>query len=196
MSKKDKNLYHVGGFSFSSEHEAEIAKKELEGIKYVKGKLDMDQPERVLQLYNKMVAEKLFVTAVGISYLADLREYLETIPTIKKEEIDSIYVSHPTVEETIKEQRQIQREKVQEVKSAAKKAVAAGKDSVLEGKLKFSYVLNIILVVCVVLMFVITGTSKHPTILNYETELINRYSAWEQELSEREAAILEWEQNH
>ena len=45
-------------------------------------------------------------------------------------------------------------------------------------------------------MFIITGTSKNPTIINYETELINRYSAWEQELTEREAAIREWEQNH
>lgn len=190
MSKKENDVYQVGGFSFSSEQEASIAKKELEGIKYVKGKLDMDHPEQVLQLYNKMVDEKLFVTAVGIAYLADLREYLESIPMINNDEIHSIYVSHPMIEEVIKEQKQ----KVQEAKSAAKKA--AGKKSGVEGKLKLSYRLNIILVICVILMFVITGTSKHPTILNYETELINRYSAWEQELTEREAAIREWEQNH
>ena len=196
MSKMDSYAHNVGGFSFSSEYEAEIAKKELEGIKYVKEKLNMEQPERVLQLYNKMVDEKLFVTAVGISYLADLREYLESIPTIKKEEISSIYVSHPAVDAAIKEQKQIQKEKVHEVKTAAKKAVAAGKNSALEGKLKFSYTLNIILVICIILMFIITGTSSHPTILNYETELINRYSAWEQELTEREAVIREWEQNH
>ena len=196
MSKNDNYSYNVGGFSFSSEHEAEIAKKELEGIKYVKGKLDMNQPERVLQLYNKMVDEKLFATAIGISYLADLREYLESIPMINRNDIHAIYVSHPDVEEAIKEQKQIQREKVQEVKTAAKKVVEAGKNSALEGKLKFSYALNVILVICVILMFIITGTSKHPTILNYETELVNRYSAWEQELKEREAAIREWEENH
>lgn len=196
MSKTDSNLYQVGGFAFSSEHEAEIAKKELDGIKYVKSKLDMDQPERVLQLYNKMVDEKLFVTAVGMSYLADLREYLETIPNINNDEIHSIYVSHPDVDEAIKEQKQIQKEKVQEVKAEAKKTVEAVKDSTLAGKLKISFTLNIILVICVIIMFVITGTSSHPTIINYETEIINRYSAWEQELTEREEAIREWELNH
>lgn len=192
MSKKDNDLYDVGGFSFSSEQEAETAKKELEGIKYVKGKLDMDQPERVLQLYNKMTDEKLFVTAVGIAYLADLREYLESIPMINKEDIHSIYVPHPGVEEVLKEQKQ----KVQEVKTAAKKAAASGKQGVLEKKLKVSTTLNIILVICVILMFIITGTSNHPTILNYETVLINRYSAWEQDLKEREAVIREWEENN
>lgn len=192
MFKKDTDLYQVGGFSFASEQEAGIAKKELEGIKYVKGKLDMDHPEHVLQLYNKMVDEKLFVTVVGIAYLADLREYLETIPMINNEEIHPIYVSHPMIEEAVKEQKQ----KLQEAKSAAKKAMSAGKNSKVEGKLKFSYGLNIVLVICVILMFVITATSKHPTILNYETELLNHYSAWEQELTEREAAIREWEQNH
>lgn len=190
MPKKNNDLYQVGGFTFASEQEAEVAKKELEGIQYVRGKLDMDHPEYILQLYNKMADEKLFVTAVGIAYLADLREYLETIPMINNDQIHPIYVSHPKVEDVIKEQKQ----KVQEVKSAAKKE--AGKNSKAEGKLKFSFALNIILVVCVILMFVITGTSKHPTILNYETEILNRYSAWEQELTQREAAIREWEQNH
>ena len=156
----------------------------------------MDQPDRVLQLYNKMVDEKLFVTAVGLAYLADLRDYLVTIPYVNNEEIHPIYVMHPAVDEAVKEQKQIQKEKVQEAKSAAKKAVDAAKDSSLQGKLKLSFTLNIILVICVLLMFVISGTSAHPTILNYETVLINRYSAWEQELTEREAAIREWEQNH
>ena len=196
MSKNVEQQYVVEGFSFSSEHEAEQAKKELEGIKYVKGKLDMNQPERVLALYNKMVDEKLFVTAVGISYLADLQEYLIALPYINNEEVHPIYVMHPKVDEAIKEQKQIQKEKVAEVKTAAQKAVDAAKDSVVQGKLKLSVAMNIILLICVILMFVISGTSGHPTILNYETELINRYSAWEQELTERETVIREWEQNH
>lgn len=196
MFNSEKNLYIVEGFSFSSEHEAEQAKKELEGVKYVRGKLDMDQPDRVLQLYNKMVDERLFVTAVGLAYLTDLREYLVTIPYVNNEEIHPIYVVHPAVDEAIKEQKQIQKEKVQEAKSAAQKAVNAAKDTNLSGKLRVSFLLNIILTICVFLMFIISGTSSHPTILNYETVLINRYSAWEQELTEREAVIREWEQNH
>ena len=196
MAKGEENIYIVEGFSFSSEAEASQAQKELEGIKYVKSKLDMEQPERVLQLYNKMVDEKLFVTAVGIAYLADLQEYLSAVPYVNNEDIHPIYIIHPEVDEAINEQKQIQKEKVQEVQDAAKKAVNAVKDESMQRKLQMSFLVNIILAVCVVLMFIISATSGHPTILNYETELVNRYSAWEQELTEREAAIREWEQNH
>ena len=42
-------------------------------------------------------------------------------------------------------------------------------------------------------MFVITIKSDNPNILNYETALQNRYSAWEQELNDREKAIKEKE---
>ena len=177
MSKSENTSYVVDGFSFSSEAEWEHAKKELEGIKYVRGKLDMDHPEQVLQLYNKMVDEKLFVTAVGMAYLADLREYLMSIPYISDEEIHPIYVAHPAVDAAIKEQKPIRKEDV-------------------ERKFQISFFLNIILAVCVLLMFAISATSSHPNILNYETELVNRYSVWEQELTEREAAIREWEANH
>ena len=61
------------------------------------------------------------------------------------------------------------------------------------GKYKVSLVVNLILAISVVGMFLISATSGHPTILNYEKELINRYSAWEQELTEREAAVREAE---
>ena len=66
----------------------------------------------------------------------------------------------------------------------------------MQKKFQASLILNAILAVCVVLMFALTATSSHPNIINYETELVNRYATWEQELSEREAAIREWEANH
>lgn len=108
MPKKEQ-IYVVEGFAFASENEAEVAKKEREGIRYIKEKTNMSNPDMVLQIYNKMVREKMFVTSVGYAYLFDLQEYLRT----------------------------------------------------------------------------------NPTILNYEEELLNHYSAWEQELTEREAALRE-----
>ena len=35
--------------------------------------------------------------------------------------------------------------------------------------------------------------SDVPTIVNYETAIVNKYSEWEQELSERERAVREAE---
>lgn len=95
----------VGGFSFENKDEAEQAKKEIEGIRYIKTKTDMSDPEVILQVYNKMIGQKLFETAVGYSYLKDLQEYLTTIPFIKNEDILPIPVTHPRLEESLKKQK-------------------------------------------------------------------------------------------
>jgi hypothetical protein len=43
-------------------------------------------------------------------------------------------------------------------------------------------------------MFVITSTTNNATVLNYETEIINRYEDWEQDLNEREQKVKEREE--
>jgi len=188
---KEEQVYVVNGFAFYSEQEAEQARKEMEGIKYIKEKTNMSNPEMVLKIYNKMVREKMFVTSVGYAYLFDLQEYLLSIPFIKKEDIPPIEVVHPSLQESLKEEKQKHKEKLSEVKKKAAKQNQ--KKSDVEQKYKASFLLNIILVISVVGMFLISATSSHPTILNYEEEIVNRYAAWEQELSEREAALREAE---
>ena len=54
MFKKQKEQYEVEGFLFASEAEAEQAKKEREGVKYIRSRVDMDHPEQVLKIYNRM----------------------------------------------------------------------------------------------------------------------------------------------
>ena len=190
MPKKEQ-VYVVEGFAFTSEKEAELAKKEREGIRYIKEKTNMSNPDMVLQIYNKMVREKMFVTSVGYAYLFDLQEYLRTNPYIKDEDIMPIEVVHPSLQESLKEEKLKHQVQMQEMKKkAAKKPVA---DAELQNKYKLSLLVNLILVISVVGMFLISATSGHPTILNYEEELVNRYSAWEQELTEREAALREAE---
>lgn len=187
MSKKEHEQLTADGFLFTSEAEAARAKKELEGVKYIRSKMDMEQPGQVLQLYNRMIVEKMFSTAVGIAYLKDLQEYLITIGFVQREEIRPIPVPHPSADERIREVQQKEKQK----RMRLKKSVVT--DKILQKRYRVSLAANMILVICVVLMFVISATSNHPNILNYETELINRYSAWEQELSEREEALRKLE---
>ena len=49
------------------------------------------------------------------------------------------------------------------------------------------------MIVLVIAMFVITLTADQPNILNYVRALLNKYATWEQELTEREAAVRERE---
>ena len=186
---KNEQVYVVEGFAFTSEKEAEQAKKEREGIRYIKEKTNMSNPDMVLQIYNKMVREKMFVTAVGYAYLFDLQEYLRTNLQINDEDILPIGIVHPTIQESLKEEKQKHQLQIQEMKKKATKKPAS--DAEMQNKYKLSLLVNLILAISVAFMFVISATSGHPTILNYEEELINRYSAWEQELTEREAILRE-----
>ena len=65
MSEKKK--VKINGFVFTDEAEAEQAKKEAHGIHYVEERADMHHPETVLEIYNKMVKQELFETAVGFT---------------------------------------------------------------------------------------------------------------------------------
>ena len=57
-----------------------------------------------------------------------------------------------------------------------------------------SMVANFAFVVSILLMFLITATSGQTTILNYEKKIQDRYAQWEQQLTQREKAIREEEQ--
>ncbi|MCI5872095.1 MAG: hypothetical protein PUJ55_16065 [Clostridiales bacterium] len=183
--KKEKMI--VNGFVFANEAEAKQAEKEVEGVKFIKEKMEMDKPEVVLEIYNKMVRQNLFETAVGFSYLKDLQEYLQSIPFVNKEEILPIQVQHPILEEQMRGNRVASKPKQPEkVKERYVNIDYKNRYRIMRG-------IAVVLLVCVAAMFAISATVGSPTILNYEQELINRYAEWEQELNEREAWITERE---
>lgn len=188
MSKKNEKL-SVEGFVFTSQEETELARKEQDGVKYIRSKTDMDKPEMVLQIYNKMIEQNFFATAVGYSYLKELQEYLNTIPYIDNEAIRSIPVKHPAVEKEIKKERIKQRQQQKTMKSKLDEVKRSSNNTVMGRKYKLSMMINLILALCVVGMFIISMTSSNPTILNYESKLLDKYASWEQELSEREQEI-------
>lgn len=184
MSEKREQIL-VGGFVFDNKAEAEQAQREVEGVKYIKEKMDMDKPEMVLQIYNKMVRQNLFETAVGLSYLKDLQEYLQSIPFVNKEEILPIRVCR--VRDAGSEKAHAPEKKQKE--KAKERYIN------VDYKNRYRVMRNVavLLLICVVAMFAISATAGSPTILNYEQELINRYAGWEEELNEREAQLMERE---
>lgn len=178
----------IEGFVFTNQTEAEQAGKEAEGVRYIRQRTNMDDPNMVLSIYNKMIRQNLFETAVGFSYLKDLQDYLRSIPFICQEDILPIPVQHPALVAAIREVR----------RTAGKKqrGQAAGAVNIdYKQRCRLATFFAGILAVCVVAMFVITATANSTTILNYETRLIDKYASWEQELTERETAVKEMERS-
>lgn len=169
--KKERPAWELSGFVFYEEEAAQQAKREEEAIRYMKDRVDLDNPDMVLEMYNRILEQDILKTPVGMAYLKELQEYLTTIPYIMNHDIKPIPVAVGRTEEGEKSVR------VREINVNYKK------------RFHIMRSISIVLLIIVIAMFAITLTSNSTTILNYENEIINKYEHWEQELEEREAAV-------
>ena len=80
----------IDGFVFTQEIAAKKARKEAEGIQYVKSKVDMENPQMVLQMYQKLLKERVFETPVGLAYMKELQNYLVQNPALQGAKIEPI----------------------------------------------------------------------------------------------------------
>lgn len=177
---EEKTDYCVVGYRFDSLEDAGQAQMERKKASYFESKLQGKDEQHVLATYDNILDEKVFVTPVGWEYLKYLQEKLFEMG-VPEEEIRPIpmYVSfvHDENEKFTARQRVVPAKKVDENRK----------------KFITSVIANIVLLILVAAMFVITLNSDNPNILNYKTEIVNKYAAWDQELTERENRVREKE---
>ena len=192
--------YEAGGFVFRTKKEAELAQREIEGTKYLRQKLDMENPNAVFSIYQNLIEQDLSETPVGYCFLKELRDYLLMIPAISNEEVLAIPIRYPQTEEEEKKQKKEQKKEEQRKERQREKEKAKNKKEQkkegknYKGRCQFFMVTSLILLISVVSMMLLAATSDNVNILNYENKLIDKYSSWEQELEEREQAVKEQEQ--
>ena len=192
--------YEAGGIVFRTKKEAELAQREIEGTKYLRQKLDMENPNAVFSIYQNLIEQDLFETPVGYCFLKELRDYLLMIPAISNEEVLAIPIRYPQTEEEEKKQKKEQKKEEQRKERQREKEKAKNKKEQkkegknYKGRCQFFMVTSLILLISVVSMMLLAATSDNVNILNYENKLIDKYSSWEQELEERERAVKEQEQ--
>ena len=175
----ENNGFIVEGYLFLDKKTADQAEKEAEGIEYVRSRTDLSKPEQVFGIYHKLLEQNMFQTSVGHAYLKELQDYLKASPEFLEGEIKPIPVSY----------RQRPYDDSDGVTRVWKRRVEQG-----QRRLRISRVANIVLVIAIIAMFVINLLSDDNTnILNYENEIQNKYSEWEQDLQEREARVRERE---
>ena len=173
----------VGGFVFETEEAAKKAKDELQGIDVVRNKINMRSPENVLEVYNKLIDKRLCKTPVGYSYLHDLQKYLQNTNTIPKESIREIPI------EPIR--RRVVREFQNEGEEKRQKEIMKYRD-----KFRTSLFFNLIFGIAVIIVLYLATTGDSINIINYENKIIDKYESWEQELTEREEAVKEYEKQY
>lgn len=183
---KEVKKHMVGGYEFNNKEDAQLAKDELNAIKYVSAKTNTKDPKQVYNLYNKIIERKLFSTQIGMNYLKQLQTFLYKSSEIPNDKIQPIPINADTQEALDKRKEQI------EFKSELRNLsiqVAKYRNNFIR-----AMVLNIILVIVIIAMFVILKTSSNPNILNYEVTIQNRYAQWQQELQSEEESLKAREQ--
>ncbi|MBR1476768.1 MAG: hypothetical protein IJ608_02260 [Lachnospiraceae bacterium] len=170
----------VEGYVFYTKKDAELAELEKKKVDAIMERINFKSPETVLAVYEKAVADRVFKTPVGLEFLKELRDYLYESPNIANERISPI-VLQATYDTELRKKSNPARYRIQ----------PSSKSSI--SPMVISVILNILLVLAVLAMFVITFNSDQPTILNYERVITDKYAAWEENLTEREAVIRQKE---
>ncbi len=191
---EDQKIYLVGGIAFTDIKQAKIAQIEQKRIEVLDSKLNYNDMDAVANVYKKARDNRTFQTPVGVNYMMRLYHWLKSN---NYEGIDKMYVvmdMESSKEKTDKTDGQdyavnTERDNIWKSRLQAERQ----KRREVSEKLKASLIANVVLLLLIILLFVISQTGKNPTILNYKTKIINQYTAWEQELEQREQAVKEKE---
>ena len=179
--EKENGKFMVGGYEFATKEEAQLAKDELNAIKYLSQKTNSKDPKQVYSLYNKIIKRKLFSTHVGMNYLKNLQTFLYKSDEIPNDKIQPIPINAETQGEI-----NIRRER-SEFKSELRDM------SVKVAKYKNNFtrvmIINVVLIIIIIAMFVILNTSSNPNIINYEVNIQNKYSQWQEQLQSQEESL-------
>lgn len=179
--EKESGKFMVGGYEFATKEEAQLAKDELNAIKYLSQKTNSKDPKQVYSLYNKIIERKLFSTHVGMNYLKNLQTFLYKSDEIPNDKIQPIPINAETQGEI-----NIRRER-SEFKSELRDM------SVKVAKYKNNFtrvmIINVVLIIIIIAMFVILNTSSNPNIINYEVNIQNKYSQWKEQLQSQEESL-------
>lgn len=173
---KNEDDFIVGGYRFATIADAETARMEEKKVDNLERHLDYRQPQNVLLVYNKALDNKVFLTPVGLSYLHKMQSEMIKwgVPADKIRPVP-LYGTFSNKTEN---------------SSSIRRSIAARRPKIeYRGRFITSVLINIILVLLVAAMMVISWRSDMPNIINYRTAIVNEYSQWEQELTERENAL-------
>ena len=179
--KKNENSFTVCGFDFMSENDAQKAEMDLSKIKVLQTRVKASRPADIKAVYEKSIENKIFKTPIGWGYLYGLRDQLLE-SGYKEEDLISIPVGVSMTRHSAMENLSVKQRKKPEKKNAE------------FGRI-FPIVLDVVLAILVVVMFLIAASSENDNIINYKRNVTNRYSSWEQDLTERERKVREAEKN-
>ncbi len=175
----DKESLLVEGFVFPSYKEAQIAQKEQVNIDAIRNRMRGADGKTQYELYCKLMERDMFKTMVGYSFLYELRHKLMETYGYREQELPNIKLP-----------KRMEYDKVAQLNQ--------GK---METKLQHLMMIKtrmtitiVALIFIIVGMFIIAAVNPNVGYINTENKILNKYSAWQEDLERREAAVKEKEE--
>lgn len=177
------NNYKISGYSFEDSQDYKEAKRELESVEYIKANTDLNDINKVLKLYTKLVERKTLKSVIGIAFMNELRYRILSAGIVSENNLPDIRIEKPNnpirVYDNVLEHQQ------------EKAHLAMIEDYRI--KLKNSRIISVFLIIIIVAMFLISIFMDRSMYSIYENKVIDKYEAWQQELDARETALEERE---
>lgn len=179
--------YTADGYLFMTKTEYDEAVQEKKAIKYLNSQIDLNNISKTYQLYTELIEKHVFSTPIGMDFLKQLRTTLLKSNRYTMQELLAIPV--PTSGKN--EKKRVEKYIGTKYEASLKKYEQENKK--LKAKIRTAVFSILVLVAVIIAMFVISRNTSSVNILNYERKLQDKYSAWEQELKDREQVIKDKE---
>lgn len=174
--------YRVGGFAFTDEYDYREAKKEEESVAYIKANTNLADLNKTIKLYNKLVERETFKTVIGISFLTELRSRI-----LKEKIVDEANLACIRIEKSGKSKA---------YSTALSKGTENRNKELIQDlrlKLRSSRIINTFFVLIITAMILIALFAKDNSYSSVEDKILDKYSAWAEELDEREKDLRQRE---
>jgi hypothetical protein len=134
---------------------------------------------KAIKLYHKLVERRTLKTVVGFAFLKELQERILKEGIISKDNMPYIQVE--------KDAKQIRAYSGTLDHEAEQRHLEMIEN--YKSKLRNSRIISIFLIVIIAAMIMISILSDRSVFSNYEDQILNKYSAWEEQLNAREKAL-------
>lgn len=172
----------ISGYEFATKGDYEKAKKEAESVMYIKAHTDMTDTQQVLKIYNKASDMKMFQTVVGYEFMHQLYAILVKKKVMEPEYLKTIPVCKQAKERDLPED-------VESANRLSEQYRVLYEDSKEKRKQQKIIIVFLILLIGAMVAMVYFNYNTYD-----ENEVLDKYSTWEAELEEREAALKEKEE--
>ncbi len=182
--KNREKEFVVNGYSFETQEEYEKALEEKKSIERLMKKVNLNKGELLVALYSGLITQNKLSTVIGLEYLCRLRDIIINKKYAKTSELPPIQTGNFKTERAVGYKLADTTQKLQAERQQTLK---------YKERVRTLFIVNIALVIVIGVMMYIATTSNNVNIINYEHKLVDKYAAWETQLTEREQRVKEAE---